>query len=127
MHQDRRLHRGRAEDHTRHPRPKPSLYAIHVADAAAQLHRQSRGRKDGPHRRLVHRPPGKGAVQIHHMQPGRTFRLEGARLTGRIGLIDRGELHLAALQADAGAILQIDRRIQDHAGGASALRRRALV
>ena len=79
-------------------------------DAHARRHRL----KDGIDRRAIHRAAGKGAVEIDHMQPWKADVVEGARLGGRIGVVDGGGIHVAELQANAGTVLEVDGGIENH-------------
>jgi hypothetical protein len=88
--------------------------------AAAQLHRHIDGGQDRGNRRAVHRAPGEGAVQIDHVQPAEAGIAPGPRLRRRVGGIDGGAVHFAALQPHAGAVLQVDRREQGECHGAAA-------
>src|SRR5205814_9739963 len=62
----------------------------------------------------VDRPAGKGTVEIDDVQPRETLGREGARLRGRIVVEDSGLRHLAAFQAHAASVLQIDGGVEDH-------------
>ena len=64
----------------------------------------------------IDRAAGKGAVEIDDVQPCETGIRELPRLRRRIVVEHGGARHLAAHQTNAGAILEIDRRIEDHAG-----------
>ena len=57
---------------------------------------------------------GKGAVKVDNVQPGEAGLGKMARLRGGIPIEDSGARHLAADETHAGAVLQIDRRKQDH-------------
>ena len=48
------------------------------------------------------------------MEPFEALRLEGGGLGGRIVVENRGLLHVALHEANAAAVLQVDRRKQDH-------------
>ncbi len=78
------------------------------ADAATKLNRVARRAKNGLDRRAVDAFALEGAVEVDDMQPFEALLLEGFRLRRRILVIDRRRVHLAELQADALAILQID-------------------
>ena len=62
----------------------------------------------------VHRLPGEGAVEIDDVQIVETLALELSRLRGGVGVEDRRLLHVAAHEAHAFAVLQVDRGEQDH-------------
>ncbi len=90
---------------------QPQGDAGHVANAAAQLDRDGHVIQDRLHGAGIHRPAGEGAVQVHHMQPGKSGGLPGLRLGAGIVGVDRRLRHIAAAQADTFAVLQVDRRI----------------
>ena len=90
-----------------------------VADAAAELHRDVDRGEDRLDRRAVLRAAGEGAVEIDHMQPLEAGVGEGAGLGGRVGAEHGGARHLAALEAHALAVLQVDGREQDHGEASS--------
>src|SRR5258708_29165501 len=90
-----------------------------VGDAAAELDLEADGAADRAHRRAVDRMPGEGAVEIDDMQPGKAELGEMPGLPRRV-LAEHGRgRHVAADEADAGATLQIDGRIEDHGGAGS--------
>lgn len=62
----------------------------------------------------VHRLAGEGAVEIDDMQPLEALSLEIGGLGRRIVVEDRGLRHVALLQPDAAAFLQVDRGKEDH-------------
>jgi hypothetical protein len=95
---------------------QPHRDGRHVADAAAQLAGTVHARQNRLDRRRIHRPAGKGAVQVDKMQPFAAGRLELRRLLCRIVAEDGGRRHLAAQEPHALAVLQVDGRIQDHHG-----------
>ena len=102
------LRRGAAQDDPAHAGGEPGLDAGHVADAAAELHRDLHRREDGGDRGGVHRPAGEGAVQVHHVQPGEAGILPRPRLRcGIVGIHGR-LIHGAAPQPHALAVLQVD-------------------
>ena len=94
--------------------PEPMLDRRPVADAAAQLEAQADAVADRRHRSAIDRTAGKGAVEIDDVQPFETGCRELPGLCRRIAVEHGGAGHLAAHQADAGAILQVDRRVEDH-------------
>ena len=67
----------------------------------------------------VDRSAGEGAVQVDDVEPLEAGVLPGASLGGRVGGVDRGLVHGAALQADAGAVLQVDGGVEGEAGHGS--------
>ena len=78
-------HRGGAEDDADHALLQPGHDGVEVADAAAELHREVDRLDDRLDRFDIHRPAGKGAVEIDHVQPFEALRLEALRLGHRIG------------------------------------------
>jgi hypothetical protein len=110
------LHRRAADDDVGDAVVQVALDGVQVADAAAQLHRDFVAHlvDDGLDGGLVHRLAGEGAVQVHQVQaPGAA----GQPLPGhvrRVGGKHRGAVHLALFQADTLAVLQIDRRNDEH-------------
>ena len=56
-----------------------------------------------------------GAVEVDHVQPGEALLLERLRLRGRILVVDGRRRHVAQLQPDALAVLQVDGGEEDHA------------
>ena len=72
------------------------------------------GAEDRLDRRRVDRLAGEGAVEIDDVQVAEALGLERAGLRGRIVVEDGGLSHLAALQAHALAVLQVDGGKQDH-------------
>ena len=85
----------------------------------------STAREDRLDRLAVDRLAGEGAVEIDDMQPAEAGGGEAPRLRRRVVVEHGGARHLAAHQAHAGAVLQIDRGKEDH--GASRLAVEALV
>ena len=101
------------------PSPSQSLDRRPVADAAAQLEAQADTVADRRHRSAIDRMAGKGAVEIDDVQPFEPGVRELPGLCRRIAVEHGGAGHLAAHQADAGAILEVDRRVEDHGGAGS--------
>jgi len=108
-----------AQDDAAKPSFEPAVDRVHVADAAAELDRDVDRAEDRPHRRLVHRAPGEGPVEVDDVQPAAAGGCEAARLVGGIAVVDGGGVHLAAQQADALPVLEVDRRKEDHAASSS--------
>jgi hypothetical protein len=103
-----------AQDHAGDTGGEPGFDRGHVADAATQLDGKiDRGadRLDGI---AVGALAGKGAVQVHAMQPAEALGGKAFGLRARIGVEDGGIGHHAFFQADADAVLQIDGRKDDH-------------
>ena len=86
----------------------------HVADAAAELHRNGDGREDGVDRVAVDRLARKGAVEVDDVQIVEALVLERARLRRRVVVENGGGVHVAELQAHALAVLEVDGGEQDH-------------
>ncbi len=112
--QRRIAHGGSADDDAGDALGEPAFDGCAVADAAAELDRNSHGREDTFDRRRVHRPAGKGAVEIDNVEVFESLRREGARLLGRIAMEDRRTRHVALFETHGFTVLKIDRREQDH-------------
>ena len=93
-----------------------------VADAAAQLDPQIDRAADLCHRPAIPRAAGKGGVEIDDVQPVEAGVREVPGLRRGIPVEDRGARHIAADEAHAGAVLEVDRRKQDHGAAGSASR-----
>ena len=78
------------------------------ADAASELNGVLRRLQDRIDRRAIDAFAGEGAVQIDHVQPVEALIFESLGLRGRVGVIDRRLLHIAELQANALAVLEVD-------------------
>ena len=64
----------------------------------------------------VDRPPGERPVEVDDVQPGEPLRLKGTRLGRRIVVEDGRAASISpSFEPDAGSVLQIDCREQDHA------------
>ena len=87
-HESRVAHRRRADDDARNALGEPALDSLHVANAAAELHRNADALEDGVDGRGVHRLSGECAVEIDHVQPFEALALERCRLSGRIVVED---------------------------------------
>ena len=83
--------------------------ALDGADAAAQLGRHLDRLQDLDHRRAIDRMALDRAVEIDQVQPFAAGMGEGLGLGGRAVVEHRGARHVAAQQAHALAVLQIDR------------------
>ena len=96
------------------PLREPALDRLHVADAAAELHRDLDALQDRLDGGGVHRLAGEGAVEIDHVQPLEALALEGGGLVGRI-VVEHGRLvHVALDEADAAALFEVDGGKKDH-------------
>ncbi len=62
----------------------------------------------------IDRLAGKGAVEVDHVQIFEALALERQRLRGRIGVEHGRTRHVALLQPDAFAVLQVDGGKKDH-------------
>ena len=62
----------------------------------------------------VHGPSGEGAVQVDDVKPLEAGRRERLGLRRRVVAEHGRLLHVALDEADAAALLQVDRREQDH-------------
>ena len=116
-HQGRVVKGHGAEDDPADAGHQPALDRRQVADAAAQLDAHTEPvdcRQDGAHRVRVQRPAGNGAVQVDDVQPAAPLRREGARLAGRVVAEHGDARHVAALEAHALAVLDVDGREEDH-------------
>ncbi len=109
------LHRRRAEDHARHASVQPVPRGGHVADAAAQLDRNTHRIDDRFDCGAVDGAAGESSVQVDEVKPGATGVGKAACLVRRIVTEDRRGVHVPPEEADALAVLQIDRRVYDHA------------
>ena len=97
------------------PLSKPALDRRHVADAAAELHRDAGRLEDALDRVDIDRPAGECAVEIDDVQIFEALRLEGVRLRRRIAVKHGRARHVALLEPHADAVLEVDGREQDHA------------
>ena len=85
-----------------------------VGDRIAELDRQVDGRQDRLNGGGVDRAALEGAVEVDDVQPFEALRRKGRGLRGRVAVEDRGAVHGALLEADATAVLQVDRGKEDH-------------
>ena len=74
--------------------------------------------EDRIHRIGVDRPARERAIQIDDVKPGEAGGGEGPRLRRGVVGEDRGPRHVAPHEPDASALLEVDRREEDH-GAAS--------
>src|SRR3546814_9744014 len=77
---------------------QPALDRRHVADAAAELHRQVDRGEDRLDRRRVGRAPFEGAIEIDQVDPLEAGVGKAARLGSRI-FVERSEEHTSELQS----------------------------
>ncbi len=87
---------------------------VERADAATKLHRVLRRLQDRIDGSAIDAFTGKGAVQVDDMQPFEALVFEGAGLCGRIRIIDGRLVHIAQLEANALAVLEVDGGKKDH-------------
>ena len=114
LHQRRIAHGGGADDDARHALPEPGLDGGAVADAAAELHRDLHRGENALDRRGVHRPSGKGAIEIDQMEILKALRRKNARLLGRVAIEHRRPRHVALFQANGEPVFEVDRGKEDH-------------
>ena len=96
------------------PRASQNAIGAFRADAAAQLHVERGRAQDRLDRGAVARLAGERAVEIDDVEPARARSSEALRLGRRI-VVEHGRgAHLAAHQAHAAPVLQVDRGIEDH-------------
>ena len=112
-HEVRIAHRRRADDDPRDAFGEPALDGLHVADAAAELHRDRHAPQDRLDGVRVHGLAGEGAVEIDDVEPFEALRLEARGLRRRIVAEHRRLLHVALDEPHAAAVLEVDRRKQD--------------
>ena len=96
------------------PFAEPGFDRRHVANAAAELHRQADGFQNAVDRVAVHRLAGEGAVEIDDVQILEALHLEGVRLRRRIAMKNGRARHVALLQPHGEAFLEVDGGEQDH-------------
>ena len=101
---------------------QPLVDRAAVADAAAELHSQIDRGADRLDRFAVDRAAGEGAVEVDDMQPREAGFGELPSLGGGIRVEHGGARHIAAEEANAGAILEIDGRVEDHGVAGSSSR-----
>src|SRR5690606_20741968 len=85
-----------------------------AANAAAELHAQAADRADPLDRREIHRPTLLGAVEIDDVQPPRAPVAVTRRELGRVDVVARDAVELAAQQPHAAAVADVDCRDQLH-------------
>src|SRR5690606_38461086 len=113
-HQRRIAYCHRTEDHARDTLREPGFDRRHVANATTELSRDVDAREDALHRSRIRRLPREGTIEIDDMQIAEALLLERARLRAGVVVEDGRRAHLAVLEADALAVLEVDRREQDH-------------
>jgi len=96
------------------PEAQPALDRVKVSNAASQLDAQPDGIADRGNRRAVYRMAGKGAVEVDDMEPAEARGFELTRLSRGILVEHRRGRHLAANQANAGTVFEVNRRVEDH-------------
>jgi len=103
---------------------QPMLDRSAIANPATELHSQTDSTADRRHRCTVQRAPRDRAVEVDDVQPGEAGIGELPSLRRGIAVEDRGGCHIAADEAHANAVLEVDRREQNH--GAAAWSSRSL-
>ena len=93
---------------------EPALDRRHVADAAAELHRDRDRLQDAFDRRGIDRLAGEGAVEVDDVQILEPLRLERLRLRRRIAMEHGRARHVALLQPHRLAFFEIDGGKEDH-------------
>src|SRR5262249_28362388 len=101
------------------PEHQPVLDRRTVADSAAELDWEIDGAADCRHGGAVPRMASDRTVEVDDVQPGKTGVGEIPRLRRRIPVEDSGARHIAADEAHAGALFQVNRREQDHSAAAA--------
>ena len=114
LHQLGIAHRRGADDDARDALAEPAFDRGHVADAAAELHRDRDRLEDLLDRGRIHRLAGEGAVEIDDVQIAEALGGERLRLRGRIAVEHGRARHVALLEPHREAFLEIDRGEQDH-------------
>ena len=104
----------RADDDAGDAPRQPGFHLFHAADAPAELHRKAHALEDRLHRRAVHGLAREGAVEIDDMQGLEALRLEARSLRGGVIVEDGCLRHVALLQANALAVLEVDGGVKDH-------------
>src|SRR5690606_13005506 len=97
-----------SEDDPPDPLAEPHLHRREIANAPAELHRQGNRGEDRLHGACIHWLPGERPIEIHDVQPLKPLRLERPGLRSRIVIEHGRRVHLAELQADALAVLEVD-------------------
>src|SRR5262249_3560076 len=113
-HQLRIAHGGSANDHAVDALAEPAFDCRHVADAAAELHRDRHRLEDAIDRRRVDRLARQRTIEVDDVEILETLRLECTRLRGRIAIEDGGARHVALLETHRQPFLEVDGREQDH-------------
>ena len=103
-----------AEHRAAYTRAQPVIERGHIPNSAAELHRDLGHVEDARDGIGVDRPALDRAVQVDHVEPLEAERLEHERLIGGIVIEHRRLGHVAAHEAHAQAVLDVDRREQDH-------------
>ena len=91
---------------------EPGFDTGHVANAAAQLHRQIDGPQDGEYGGGIDRTAGERPIEVDDVQIFEPGIAPGGGLCRRIIGINRGLIHDATAQPHTLPVLQVDRWIQ---------------
>ncbi len=108
------LHRGGADDDARDALVQPAVDGAHVADAAAELHRHFDAARIRSTAAAFIGLPAKAPSRSTTCRYSKPCACEASRLRGGIGVEDRRLRHVAAHQAHAFAVLEVDRGEKDH-------------
>ena len=95
------------------PFVEPRFDRVEIANTAAELRRNRNRLQDRLDRRAVDRLPGERTVEIDDVQIFEALPLERQRLRRRIVVEHGRSAHLAELQPDALAVLEVDGRKKD--------------
>jgi len=110
LHERRVAHRRGADDDAPHAFGEPRLDGRHIADAAAELHRDIHDGQDALDRAGVHRLAGECAVEIDHVQILESLRRKCGGLRGRIAVKHRRTRHVALFEPHRESVFEIDGR-----------------
>ena len=110
------LDRCSADDHVAQTAVQTGFDGVEIANAAAQLDGDfiADFSQDGLDRRRVFRFAGKGPVQVDQMQAAGALGKPVTSLFSRAFGKNSGLFHQALLQTDALAVLQVNRRNNQH-------------
>ena len=107
-------HGSGADDDASDALGEPGFDRFQVADAAAKLHRYGDRRQHRLDRSRVHRPAGKGAIEIDHVQIFEPLRGKARRLCRGIDIEHGRARHVALFEPHALAVLEVDGRKKNH-------------
>jgi len=121
-HQFRVAQRCSAENDAVDAERQPALDRVAVTDAAAELDPQINRAADRLCYIAIDRGAGKSPIEVDDVQPGKAGFGKSPGLRDRIAIEHRCARHVAAHETNAGPILQVDRRKEDHGAAGSASR-----